>query len=78
MSSKQAIYLCWDETKSDFRQVYDGGGYHHVEPYNTRTVTIRARYSGTVNKAMLKRAQEYIDENMQDGRENVRIEVLPD
>jgi len=42
------------------------------------TVTKRARWSNTVSKYEIYRAKEYARKEMNDGRANVRVEVLGD
>ena len=78
MNKKKAVFILWDEETADPKRVYISGGEGGIEWVNRRTVIKRARWSNTVTDEEIARAKSYAIEYMDDGRVNVRVEVLSD
>jgi hypothetical protein len=74
----KAIYITWtEETAVNPVQEYTGGGCYHTT-WEYKQITKRARWSSEVTCEQLARAKQYIAENMQDDRQNVRAVIVED
>jgi len=74
----KVIYITWQERgHTNIRQEYIGGG-EHITRADDCMISKRVRYSSDATPAMLARANDYIRENMQDDRVNVKAVILDD
>jgi len=76
MTTKNTIYILWEEPQAqDFSEEYIGGGCFSAHA-TFQTVTRRCRWSSEATPDLMARAVAYIEENMQDDRQNVRAEIV--
>ena len=67
---KSAVYILWDDIEVILKcETIHGREWEH------RPTTRRARWSGDTSAASIAKAKQYILDNMQDDRKNVRVEI---
>ena len=72
----KAIFITWKEEESEFvKWEHIGADYSPTPVFKTKVVTRKARWSNTVSKEMLERAEQYIKKEMQD-RPTAKVVIL--